>query len=436
MSPGAPTFGPEAWDRLAADPCVDFGRLERRTPAVVVRPGTVDELAGALAELAARRTPYKLRGAAHTAGGQVLIDGGAVVDLTGLDRIVADDPAGETITVEGGATWLAVAEHLQHQGRRPLALTDQLRTTVAGTLSVGGFCDTSHRHGLQVGTVTALTLVTPDGGRHRLGPDDERFRFALAGLGQLGAIAEATIRTERRPPTLAARLLRWYRIDDFLRDADAIVRHGLYDFVRARLVWAAGSRRAHVDATVGDFAERVPLRAPVPEPLRPSLASNLEPVDLLAELRADLLAGWTWSTAAVEVVLPMPDGAALWPELEAAIVGAGIPAHFRRGAGTAILPCRPRLPLAPLPATETGWMIALRPRATPDEAAALVPALRAIADRAVAAGGALYRVGAERPTGAQLAAMHGDALDRLRALKAEVDPDGLCNPGLFQRPAG
>jgi cytokinin dehydrogenase len=430
-SPAAPTFGPDAFDRLAADPRFDFGRLERGTPAMVVRPETIDQLAGALRELATRRVPYKLRGAAHTAGGQVLIDGGAVVDLTGLDRIVADDPAGETITIEGGATWLAVAEHLHRQGRRPLALTDHLRTTVAGTLSVGGFCDSSHRHGLQLATVTALTLVTPDGGRHRLGPGDELFRFALGGLGQLGAIAEATIRTERRPPILAARLLRWYRVADYVRDAQIIVADGLYDFVRARLVWPDGGTRAHVDATVGDFVDAVPERAPVPAALRPSLASNLEAVDLMAELRADLLAGWTWSTAAVEVVLPLPGGARLWPELEAAIVAAGIPAHLRRGAGTTVVPCRPRLPLAPLPRSPTGWMIALRPRAARDQAVALLPALRALADRALAAGGAIYRVGAERLTRDQLATQHGDALDRLLALKAALDPDDLCNPGLL-----
>src|SRR5262249_19128928 len=147
--------------------------------------------------------PYAVRGAGHSSGGQSLIEGGAVLDTRRLDRIVADDPARETITVEGGLWWLALARHLMPQGRRPRSITANLRSTVAGTLAVGGFGDAAHVDGLQISHVDRLTLVTPDGRVHALGPDDELFRLSLAGRGQLGVIADATLQTSRRPFTIA-----------------------------------------------------------------------------------------------------------------------------------------------------------------------------------------------------------------------------------------
>ena len=418
---------------MSEDMRQDFGRLEVKQPGLVVRPENTDQLAAALADLRARQLPYKLRGAAHSSGGQVLIEGGAVVALAGLDQIVADDPDSAEITVGGGASWLAISEHLRGHGRRPLGLTDQLRTTVAGTLSAGGFCDTSHRYGLQLGSVRRLQLVTPDGERHRLEPSDELFGFALGGLGQLGAITEATIETCTTKPLLAARTLRWYSVAAFVRDSIAITEGSLYDFVRARFVWSEGGTRAHVDATVGNFADALPATDPALASIAPTVAGNVELFDLLAELGRDQLAGWDWSTAALEMVLPLPDAVELWPELEARIVDAEIHKHFRRGAGAMVLPCRPRLPLAPLPSSDHCLVVALRPRATRDRARELIGPLRELAALALAAGGKIYMIGVENLTSDQLVLQYGPVLDRWLELKRELDPDHLCNPGLLPR---
>jgi FAD/FMN-containing dehydrogenase len=175
LGPADYTLEPQRSDRdalLAAEPgafdprdnpCVDFDRLEERIPAAVLRPRDVDQLAGCMRALRERGVAYKIP------GGQVLSDGGAVIDTRHLARIV-DDSGAETITAEGGALWLDVCEHLVPRGRWPLALTDQLRVSVAGTLSAGGFCDTGHLHGLQLGAVTALTAVTPTARSTRSAP--------------------------------------------------------------------------------------------------------------------------------------------------------------------------------------------------------------------------------------------------------------------------
>lgn len=414
------------------DARVDFGRLEQRVPGVVVRPRDVAQLAATLAMLRERRVPYKIRGAAHSSGGQVLIEGGAVVDLRRLGRILDDDPEQQLVTVEGGATWLDVATHLHAGRRRPLCgVIDQLETSVAGVLSVGGFADGSHREGLVAASVRAMTFVTASGDVRRLVPGDELFDLALCGRGQLGAIAEVTLATQTKGPMLAARLLRWFSVEEFVRDALAISRDHLYDYMRARLVWDAGGRRPRVDATIGMFCDREHAPDLALGALRPAIASNIELVDLLARLREPALEARDASTAALELVLPLPD-TGLWAALNDRIVASGVLAHVRRGVGALVIPTLPRLPLAPLPTSEACLALALRPHGTPEVARGLIPALREIATFALAHGARIYLMGVERLDAEQLALQWGDALPRLRALKAELDPQGLCNPGLLE----
>src|SRR5690606_29357501 len=129
------------------------------------------------------------------------------------------------------------------------------RLSVAGTLSTGGFGDTSHLAGLVIRSIDALTLVAPDGTQQELHRGDELFHYVLAGRGQLGAIADVTIRTVRKPLRLAVRHVRWGSLHDFVRDSAMVARHRLYEYVRARLFWA---RDEYVEAAVGNFVEALP----------------------------------------------------------------------------------------------------------------------------------------------------------------------------------
>ena len=226
----------------------DFGGLVTRVPRTVLAPASVNELATIVTKLASSNTSFVVRGAAHTAGGQTVTDGVLVV-TRGLRGIVADRPECDELVVEAGALWLDVVRHLSPQGRRPTALTDNLRTTIGGTLALGGFGDTSHWHGLQIASVAALTVITPGGQRVSCGADDDLFRYSLAGLGQLGIIAEVTLRTLCRPPLLTARVLTWRSLDTFLGDTHLLRR---YEYLRARLQFEPEGA-AQVVALAGDF---------------------------------------------------------------------------------------------------------------------------------------------------------------------------------------
>ena len=412
------------------NPCIDFGRVVWREPQFVLRPRTLDQLADCMAMLCERAIPYHVRGAGHSSGGQSLSDGGAVIHTSLLSRIVEDRPDAEQIVVEGGTWWLTVIEHLQAQGRRPVVLTGNPRVSVAGTLSAGGFGDTSHLEGLVIHTVDAITLIAPDGTRHALRRGDELFQYALAGRGQLGVIADATIRTVRKPLQVGLRYVRWGSLDDFVRDSAIIARHRLYEYVRARLFWA---KREYVDAALGNFGGEPPTSDHATGLLRPLPATSVEVRDLLAELRrAPEGNEWTLPTPAMEVALPLPDGMNVWPRLRDLVVKGGLVPFLGRGTSVMVLPPEPDLPLAPVAARQPALLIALRPEIPAARARELLPALRAIGELALAAGGRIHLISIELDTPRVLERQFGDAIAaRFRALKARVDPLGLCNPGLL-----
>jgi FAD/FMN-containing dehydrogenase len=409
------------------NPCIDFGRVVWREPRFVLRPRSVDQLADCMMMLRARATPYQVRGAGHSSGGQALSDGGAVIHTGGLSRIIEDRPDAEQIVVEGGTWWLAVIERLQAQGRRPVSLTGNPRVSIAGTLSVGGFGDTSHLEGLVIRSVDAITLIAPDGTRHALRRGDELFHYALAGRGQLGVIAEATVRTVRKPLEVTLRYVRWGSLHDFVRDSAIIARHRLYDYVRARMMW---EQTEHVDAAVGNFGASA--TADAIGIIRPVSASSAQARDLLADLRrAPAGDEWQLPTPAMEIALPLPDGLGAWPRIRDRVIAGGLVPFLARGTSVMVVPPEPEFPLAPVAGRSAMLLIALRPEAPAERARELLPAMRAIGDIALAAGGRIHPISIELDTPRVIERQFGDAIAaRLRAIKARLDPDRLCNSGL------
>ncbi len=412
------------------DAAMDFGRFEERVPAYVLRPRSVGELCACVRFLAAAAMPFVSRGTAHSNGGQVLTAGGVVIDLRRLSRIVDDAPEQDEITVEGGATWLSVFEHLAPQRRRPLVLTDNLATTVGGTLAVGGFGDTSHLYGLQAEHVTAIELVTPTGELVTLTPRDELFRFVMCGRGQLGVIATATLRTCRRPPVLVARRLRWRSLEDFVSDAVAIAEYRLFEYLRARVRWE--EETMFVDGLAGHFAESPPAEDRTLRFLRPVVATGYDRDDLLTFYRLDRSASWTYACPALELVYPLPEGLDVFGAAQPRLRAAGIPQHIPIGASLVVTPRAHSLPLAPSPDSNRGLMVALRPQMTREDARARVPILREIATESVRRGAKLYLMGIEPPPHLFLREQYGAALPRLLALKRQLDPASVCNRGLLE----
>ncbi|WNG52560.1 FAD-binding protein [Archangium minus] len=93
--------------------------------------------------------------------------------------------------------WKRVERTLAEAGRMFPILTTLLRTSVGGTLSVGGYGVRSFVDGAQVDQVERARLILPDGQAVWCSREEnsELFRFALAGFGQIGVLERVVLRT-------------------------------------------------------------------------------------------------------------------------------------------------------------------------------------------------------------------------------------------------
>src|SRR5437867_7456635 len=164
----------------------DFGRMKYKTPWAILRPAGPKDIVAALAFARRHRIPVSTRAQAHTQTGQALNEGGILIDVNSLDKILAVDRAAKTATVQAGVIWRDLVEHLHPLGLVPPTLTNNLGVTVGGTVSVAGLGVASFRHGAQGDKPLELEVVTGAGEILACSADEnaDLFDCARSGLGQ------------------------------------------------------------------------------------------------------------------------------------------------------------------------------------------------------------------------------------------------------------
>lgn len=196
------------------------GRIDRR-PALVVKAASPEDIVTAVNFARDARLPLALRGAGHHPCGHGTVDGGVVLDLSGLKGI-AIDVAAKTATVEPGVTNGEFAEAIWAQG---LIVTVGSHGSVGLTgLTLGGGTGVlMGKYGLTADNLLSAEIVTADGER-RIASEDENpdlFWAIRGGGGNFGVAASLTYRLHAAEPMLggvvvhplphAADLLRFYR---------------------------------------------------------------------------------------------------------------------------------------------------------------------------------------------------------------------------------
>lgn len=156
-------------------------------PAVVLRPRTPEEVAAALRQARAEGLPVAIRGGGHNPLGFGNLDGGAVVDLSRMDRV---ELLGEgRVRIGAGATWGAAAAVLADHG---LAITsgDTVSVGVGGLTQAGGMGWMVRKHGLTIDSLLAADLVTAAGDVVHASPAEnaELFWALRGGAGNFGVV--------------------------------------------------------------------------------------------------------------------------------------------------------------------------------------------------------------------------------------------------------
>lgn len=194
-----------------------WGRVLRST-AQVARPERLRELAGHVNDDG--HAPLLARGNGRSYGDAALNGGGQVVLTSRLDRLLALDEAGGSVTVEAGASFGDLVRTLVPRGYLPAVVPGTGFATVGGGLA-NDIHGKNHHHSGSIGQqLEWMALRTPDGQLHHIPGDADHglLRATLGGVGLTGVIERACIRLERVPSNaVSLRRERIADLDQFLQ---------------------------------------------------------------------------------------------------------------------------------------------------------------------------------------------------------------------------
>jgi L-gulono-1,4-lactone dehydrogenase len=165
------------------------------SPAVVEQPRTLEGLIQAVRRAADRGLTIHAAGSGHSFTEAALTDGGAMIRIEALNRVLDADPDSGLVKVEAGITLRDLSASLWERGLAMENLGDIDRQTLAGAISTA-------THGTGAGfrnlsaQVEALELVLADGSVLEVSEQADRdaYRAARVGLGALGVIYSVTLR--------------------------------------------------------------------------------------------------------------------------------------------------------------------------------------------------------------------------------------------------
>ncbi len=410
------------------------------------------------------------RGAGRSYGDAAQNGGGDVIDITPLNRVLSIDPGQRLITAQAGVTIAQLMVALAEHGLALPVVPGTRHVTLAGAIASDIHGKNHHRDGGFGRHVCSLSLCTPARGCVDVSPeiDPDLFHATLGGMGLTGVIVQATLRAEPlATPWVAADVDRTDGFEQTLALMAGEERH------RYSVAWldllADGSQmgRAVVsradpwpseDAT-GPAGRLRRMRRPYPGTLtrRPALevpsgfpAALLRPTGLRAfnalRWRAAPRRERGRPVALAPFFFPL-DGLGEWNRLYGPSGLIQYQFVMPIGQETALLRCiellrTRRLPVylavfkrlgagsgGPLSFPLEGWTLAIDlPAAWPG----LPTALDELDEVVAGSGGRVYLSKDARLRREAMATMYPE-LDRFRAQRARVDPNGVLRSDLSRR---
>ena len=170
-------------------------------PRVLVAPRSAEDLVAIMRDTSRFPSPVRPAGSMHSTARMNGDDGGTMVDMKAMNRILRFDT--DTVTVEAGATHMAVAEALKARGLQFYVMTEIGNVTI-GAFATAATKDSSFpgEFGQVSSYVTGLRLVTPQGEIKTFTERDnpEEMRLLRSSYGLFGIVFEVTIKVR---PTAA-----------------------------------------------------------------------------------------------------------------------------------------------------------------------------------------------------------------------------------------
>ena len=248
LGPSNLVLEPEELERYSTDaltPARAFGAaplLERAADAVA-KPGSAEQVAAIVTLAAAHGTPVvPYGGGTGVMGAVVPVNGGIVVDLRGLNRVLEVNARDRTATVETGVVLEDLAKALDEEGLMPGHDPWSVPiATVGGAIATNGVGYRAAAVGPMGAQVLSLEVVLPSGQllttrpvpHYSSGPNLNQ--LFIGSEGTFGIITRATLRVLRQPEE---RAFSTFRFPTFDRGFEAVAE-----------LFALGLRPSVVDLT-------------------------------------------------------------------------------------------------------------------------------------------------------------------------------------------
>ncbi len=233
----------------------DGSVLDQGMPEVVVVPRTTAEVAACVRVAAQFGAPIVARGAGTgLAGGSVPEQGGLVISLARLNRILAIDPVARTARVQPGVVnadlSLAAAPYGLHFAPDP---SSQRSSTIGGNIATNAGGPHCLKYGVTANHVLSVVVVLGDGRVIEVGsaapdaPGYDLLGVVIGSEGTLGIVTEALVRLTPNPETIQTFLAIYDDLDAASATVSAIIAHGI---IPAALEMLVGQGIAAVEAAV------------------------------------------------------------------------------------------------------------------------------------------------------------------------------------------
>ena len=224
-------------DELLVYEC-DAYTLEKHSPTLVALPRTTDEVVQVVKACARRQLPIIPRGAGTSLSGEVLaVDGGVMIGLARMNRVLAVDARNRRALVEAGCVNAWITKAAQPHGL--LYAPDpssQPACTIGGNVATNAGGPHTLKNGVTTNHVLGFELVLPDGEVVWLGasPDggDDVAGYDLRGAfigceGMFGVVTRVLVRLTRVPPAWKTMLGIFESVDDASQTVSDIIAAGI-----------------------------------------------------------------------------------------------------------------------------------------------------------------------------------------------------------------
>lgn len=211
---------------ITVDNATNWEESIRLEPSKVAHARTVDDIVAVVTRPGDYPSPVRATGSRHSTTRCGVSDGGTLLVMRRMDRILDIDAENGTVTAEAGALYIDVAKALEARGLQ-FFVNVEIGNLTMGSAACTGTKDASMpgEFGQVCSYVTRIKMVLANGARAEVTEDQPELMQAMrSSYGLLGVIYEVTFRV--RPLAAMAVHHKSYTLDEFEKALPALRREG------------------------------------------------------------------------------------------------------------------------------------------------------------------------------------------------------------------